>query len=322
MKLSLSAIRSITVGAVNVVEKEDGIHFFRFTQKQIDAFEALRPHLYTFSQCTAGVRLDFHTDSKTFKFTVSRGKQYEILINDVFMYAYDLYNNDFTNNNTYSFSINLPEGTNRVTLVLPSHADPGVITELEIDDGATISRHIFDKKILFLGDSITQGAQSGVDSLSFAYRVSRFFNAESIIQGVGGAFFHETIFDEALPFEPDIVISAYGTNDWGTHKSKEELAHHANAFLGAVKNRYGDRKLIGISPVWRADAEGVVKPLGTFEESCSAVKELILLNGFSLVEGNTLTPPRPEYYPDKVHPSGMCFSIYSENLIKQMLNII
>lgn len=317
MILSFDTIKSATVGAAEIVKMDDGIHFFKCTQKQLKAWKALAPHLYTNALATTGVRLDLHTNSKSFKFTVSGGKKFEIYVNDVLIY--DLYEKDLTDN---SFAIEL-EGENRVTLILPAHGIPGVISSIELDDGAWVKPHSFDKKLLFIGDSITQGWQSGVDSLSYAYRVSSFFNADSIIQGVGGGFFHDTVFDEALAFEPDAVIIAFGTNDWGYFSSIDELKYHANAFLGAVRERYKGKKLIGLSPIWRGATEGVVRRTGSFLDVCDTVKKLITDNGFTLIDGEMLTPHRHEYFSDQnLHPNALGFGIYAESLIKRLKDII
>ena len=39
---------------------------------------------------------------------------------------------------------------NHIVISLPSHREPGVISEVEIDNGAFIRPHIFDRKFLFL----------------------------------------------------------------------------------------------------------------------------------------------------------------------------
>ena len=317
MKLNFDTIKKITVGALEIYEESDGIHFCKCTQKQLSAWKALAPHLYTNSAATTGIRLDLHTNSSKFKFTVASGRKFEIYINDVLIY--DIYNNDLTDG---SYEIGL-EGENRVTLIFPAHGEPCVLRSVEIDDGAYVKPHTFDKKLLFIGDSITQGWESGVDSLSYAYRVSRFFNADSVIQGVGGGYFHDTVFDKDIPYDPDAVIVAFGTNDWGAFQSIDDLKYHANAFLSAVRNKYGNKKLIALSPIWRGATEGVIKPTGSFAEVCETVKALIVDNGFILIEGETLVPHRHEYFSDKnLHPNALGFGIYAETLIRYLNGII
>ena len=131
-------------------------------------------------------------------------------------------------------SIQLDGNEHRITLYLPAHGI-GILGAVEIEDGATLRPHTYDRKMLFIGDSITQGWDSTWDSLSYANHVTRFFNAYSVIQGIGGAKYHDTTFDEAIDFEPDVVIIAYGTNDWTTYKTMEEARARAEAYLNEAK---------------------------------------------------------------------------------------
>ena len=175
---------------------------------------------------------------------------------------------------------------------------------------------------LFIGDSITQGWESTYDSLSYANRTSDFFNADSVIQGTGGAFFHESIFDESVDYDPDVAIVAFGANDWGHFSSHEELRKAARAFLDKFAERFAGKKLFGISPIWRGNTEAP-RATGYFSEVCDTVKQEILSHGLILIDGETLTPSIPDFYSDKyLHPNGLGFGIYAENLCKILKNYI
>ncbi len=316
MKLSFEAIKSITVGAVRIWDDDGVFHFRKCTQKQIDAWNALDPVLARNATATTGVRLDFHTNSKNFAFTVASGSKYEIYINNILVRQILV---SSLENGRFEMALDneaCTEGENRITLIFPSHDEPAALSSVELDDGATLSRHKFDCKILFIGDSITQGWESGYDSLSYAYRVSRFFNAESYIYGVGGGYFHETVLDDTIDFDPDVVIVAYGTNDWGRCANIETLKSNADAFLNTLTKKYAGKPIIGLSPIWRGATEGVVRGTGTFSEVCDTVKEQISSHGLILIDGKTLTPHLHEFFADQnLHPNALGFGIYAENLI-------
>ena len=87
--------------------------------------------------------------------------------------------------------------------------------------------------MLFIGDSITQGWNSYYDTLSYAWRVSLYFNANSIINGIGGAFYEPQTFD-VPDFDPDTVIVALGTNDFSKFKTTDEMLEEF-AYLGKAK---------------------------------------------------------------------------------------
>lgn len=314
MKLSFEQIKNITVGALNVWEEDGSIRFARCTRKQIEAWYKIDTVLGERSEATTGVRLDFYTNSKVFAFTPKCKKNHEIYIDNVLTYAY--FEKDFED--SVRKEIKLDGNEHRITLYLPSH-NPGNLESVEIEDNATITPHKFDCKILFIGDSITQGWESTWDSLSYAYHVSRFFNAESVIQGIGGAFYHATTFDEAIKFDPDIVIVAYGTNDWGHgHATLESGRAHCRKYLDQLVARFGDKKMFGISPIWRGDNDRITA-MGSFKECVSYVKEEIQNHGMTLIDGQTLTPHMPDFYSDAyLHPDTKGFGIYALNLIAQL----
>lgn len=313
MKLSLEQIRSITVGAVDIWQEADGVRFAKCTKKQVEAWYKLRPERAGNVDSATGVRLDFHTNSRNFSFTPVQKAKYEIYIDDVMTHVF--VEEDFSSERKKMIQLDGEE--HRITLYLPAHSI-GVLESVEIDDDASIRAHEFDCKILFLGDSITQGWDSTWDSLSFAQCTSRFFNAESVIQGIGGAVFHESLFDTNLDFDPDVVVVAYGTNDWRFYATQEEGEKNCQEFLKQLMKKYGNKTVFGISPIWRKDREKNLS-MGRFEVCASYVKKNIMSHDLILIDGETLTPHQADFYFDEfLHPNTSGFEIYALNLIKQM----
>lgn len=229
MKLTLEQIKTISVGALKVWEADGAFRFAKCTQKQVDAWYKLDEILGFRAETTTGVRLDFHTNSTAFAFTPQINgeyERYELYIDNVFTYYYT--KADFVENTRKEIVLDGKE--HRITLYLPGH-EIGALESVEIDDGATIAPHKFDSKMLFFGDSITQGWESTWDALSYAHNVSRVFNANSVIQGIGGSYSHNTVFDKDIEFEPDMVVVAYGTNDWNYYQTLEEGRMHFSQFL-------------------------------------------------------------------------------------------
>ncbi len=315
MNLSLAQIKDITVGAVKVWQEDDGYHFSKCTDKQIAAWYDIKETLGLRAETTTGVRLDFHTDSSIFEFKVKSGDKFDLYIDNVMTNYYS------PGALSMKQSIELDEGEHRITLIFPSHT-VGVLEAAHIDDGAYLKPHQFDYKILFIGDSITQGWNTRWDSLSYAHAVSRSFNADSIIQGIGGAIFHETTFDEALDYDPDMVCIAYGTNDWGFYETAEDMRGHISAYLDAVIKKYPGKKIFGISPIWRKDTEHN-NQMGSFMECCDIVKDEISKHGMILIEGEYMVPHLPEFFDDGfLHPNDIGFGIYGQNLAAEMIKYI
>ena len=70
MRLTLDQIKSITVGAVAVEQRDDGIHFMKCTEGQTAAWYKMSGILGDRSLSTTGIRLDFITNSKSFSLSV------------------------------------------------------------------------------------------------------------------------------------------------------------------------------------------------------------------------------------------------------------
>ena len=173
MKLSNDKILSIAFGAVRAEKEGQGLRFYKCTQKQIDIWHAEREDLGERAAGCTGVRLDFHTDAEWIRFKAPKGK-FELLKDDLTIAQ-------FNAGEETEFYADLGKGEKRVMLLFPSHDVAGILEWVELPDGATITPHQYDRKILFIGDSITQGWNSGFDSCSYAWRVSRKLSTESLI---------------------------------------------------------------------------------------------------------------------------------------------
>jgi lysophospholipase L1-like esterase len=171
--------------------------------------------------------------------------------------------------------------------------------------------------MLFIGDSITQGWNSYYDTLSFAWRLTLHYNANSIINGIGGAFYEPATFDK-IDFDPDIVMIAYGTNDARRFKVFEDMERRVIGYLDLVKEAYGDKRVVVVSPIWRGDAD--MKPMGAeFDEKRKMIEREAAERGFEVISGLELVPPRAELFADTyLHPNDLGFGVYAENLIKKL----
>lgn len=310
MKLTTKQIKTLLFGAVEVTEEEGVISPYKCTAPIRKAWYALRHELGIRSEASTGIRLDFETDGEEITFTLA-GKTFDLLIDGLLS---DRFSGD---DSPQDFSVTLDGQSHRITLIFPSHDGClGRLFGVEIPDGATVSPHEFDKKFLFLGDSITQGWNSGIDSLSFAWRVALHFNAESIIHGVGGGIFDPTIFEAPTGFVPDKVFIAFGANDFRYCPTLEVLRNNTAAYLDRAVAAYGADKICGITPIWRYD--NWVQPMGTFDECIEVIREEYEKRGIFTVDGLSLIPHHKDFFADGVHPNGLGFSMYAENLIKAL----
>lgn len=319
LKLSFEQIKAITVGAIRIEEESDGIHFYKCTQKQIDAWMRQSVTLGGRAAGSTGVRLDFHTNSEALTVRIAAGKKYELYVNGLMRQQYDA-----TVTPVISTSLCDPLGDplaeKRVTLYFPAHDTGAVLQSVELDDGATLVPHRFDRKMLFIGDSITQGWAADHDSLSYAQRVSRFFNADSVIQGIGGAYYLADSFDH-LPYDPDVVLVAYGTNDFGHYKTQESFREQVVAHLGLLAKEYAGKQFFVLSPIWRGNRDG--KAMGSFQECRQIVIDTAKQYGLTHIDGLDLVPPMPAFFMDDLlHPNDNGFALYAENLVEKLLEYV
>ena len=312
MNLDFEKIKSLTVGALTFKEADGALWFDHYTDDCIEKIKGLSDFWHTGATCTTGVRLDFTTDaSRITAYTAGAGK-HELRVNGALCKSEVLQKNG-------EISIDLPEGNNRVTLILPSHSRGG-IRGVTLEGATTAERTVFERKILFIGDSITQGWNARFDSCSYAYITGENLRAESLIQGVGGIVFHKDLFDNN-DFEPDLILIAYGCNDFGYYKTTADLKEGATIFMDHLCARYEGVKKVGIVPIWRQD-EGAVKEMGDFGDCRRTINEVYDSHGVTTVDGFTLVPHLPEFYADTVHPNDLGFAEMAKNLTGKLLEIL
>ena len=298
MFLNLNEVIKYTIGFVDATITEGGLTFEKCTKKQREAWRKHSHELGERAIATTGVRVDFYTNSDFVRAVTSKHR-FELKINGVTV--------EKTEDGELCAALS---GISRVTIIFPSH-DRGFIKSLELSDGATVEKPEYNRKILFIGDSITQGWNSQYDSLSYAYRVSEFFNAESVINGIGGSYFSKDTFDVA-DFEPSDVIIAYGCNDFKHYKTQDERILHARQFLTLVKEAYCDKNLYYIKPIPRHDDID----FDGFDAMRSAMGDCAKTLGFTVIDGYLAIPKNRDFYADSLHPNDLGFGLYADYVIK------
>ncbi len=308
MLLSFEKIKEITLGADHFVTENGYLYPRRCTEKQTALWYTQQEICGKRSKMTAGVRLDFHTNSTSFRIEYPRDTTYSLLIDGIFV-------SRITDGESFEYA--LPRGTKRLTLVF--HYDKfGGIKSLELDDGATCEPVKREKKLLFLGDSITQGYNTEYEFLNYPFLVSEFFEADFLNQAIGGGDFYAPTVDFDLEYDPDAVFIAFGTNDWSHFPTLQILDTRCSDYLDAIKERYGDKQIFVLTPLWRAD-EHAGRAMGSFEKCCDVIKNQALGHGLTLIDGYKLVPHNPSFFFDKyLHPNTLGFSMYAQNLIKEL----
>lgn len=310
--LTNAELIELAVGSVyNEVDENGVLHLYRCLREQMDAYLKLSDNLGEWSGRTNGVRLDFVTDSSLFSFKVVVGKKYELFINGVKEDHIEL-----SNGEVFYKELDTSNGENRITLIYPSH-EAGAICEVALSSGASYRRytHTYGKKILFIGDSITQGWDTVSDSNSYAYQVSLRYDADTVIFGVGGAYFHESIVPSVDVYHPDVVIVAFGANDFG--RGIEALDKNMHEFLDKFLSVYKDSQIIGLTPI--SGRSGPSSSRSDFRELIDKIYEEY---GIEYIDGSRMVSPLDDNFADRYHPNDKGYCEMADNLIPKLDAVI
>ena len=320
MNLTFEQIKEFAVGAVKITKEGDKIRLQRMPDELEAVYKELSPDWYSKSRCSTDCCLEFHTDSRHLRLDFSvdfidsnTWAKYEIFVDGLpLVYVKE-------RGDRHTVVASLPEGDKHVSVCLPCH-NIGYIRNVTVDDGSYVKPHRFDRKFLFLGDSITQGYSADHDAQAYSCTVARYYNAASVNWAVGGARFREeTVM--ATDFDPDVVFVAYGTNDY-THLPADTYLANCTAYLDKIKNLFGNKKVFVISPIWRADCE-ILRGAGVLDDCRALVAREAEKRGFIHVDGYRLVPHNSEYFSDGfLHPNDLGFAHYSRNLIQFLQPIL
>ncbi len=195
-----------------------------------------------------------------------------------------------------------------------------VSVEIEIvsfsADGEPLPRP--EKKILFLGDSITQGMDCVSPLCAYSCVVAKIMNLDYINQGVGGHTFDPDTLDENFPFIPDIITVAYGVNDWNKDFSADLIEQNVSSYFEKLGKIFLQSKIFVITPIW-TEREDQKKAAGTLQDIRKIIENLAKKTGFKVIDGLSLVPHNSFYFVDGVHPNEAGHLIYGINLASQLM---
>ena len=125
--------------------------------------------------------------------------------------------------------------------------------------------------------------------------------------------------NEIVDFQPDYVVTAYGTNDWNCI-TREEFRENAEAFLSSLAKHYPSVQKVVLSPIWRADCEE--SAFGAFSQVEEDLFGIAKKYGFLTVSGKAFLPKRTELFMDGyLHPNDKGFGYYKEAVIQAFQSI-
>lgn len=310
MKLSNEELKKIYYGAYCFTESDDGyLMAHQYTKEQEDYFE--KAFSFWFERCNASTAktLEFTTEASKVSFEyriewIGSKDSFELCIDGLIT---DIrYLEDLDEEGTITFD--MPSGMKNVVVYLPADS-LAVIRNFEINDKYVPA--VKGEKVLWLGDSITQGYGPLRSAQTYVSVANRLLNYDIINQGIGGYIYDPKVLVEMPGYRPDKIIVALGTNQYGT-----ETMEMIEEYYERITKLYQGVPILAITPIWRGDNLEGVPTLITF---CNRLKDIILkYDSVTMVEGWKLVPHLPEYYLDNLHPNQLGTEVYARNLVREI----
>ena len=326
--MSNDQLRYLYFGAYRFEEKEDGwLKAFQYSKAQEDYFKEAFDFWY--ERCTASTAktIEFVTEATKVSFDfkliwMGSPDSFELAVDGQITkiaYVMDFMKEgmpepDFSKGfpgwnlpKEGKIEWELPEGKKSVVIYLP--ADATVLLR-NFTLNAAAERPAKNEKVLWLGDSITQGygpLRSGQTYVSVA---NRLLNYDIINQGIGGYIYDKNSLMKMEGYQPDKIIVALGTNQYG-----DETMERVEEYYETLTEIYGNEiPILCISPIWRGDQpEGYEK----FVYFCENIKKIAgSYKNVTVVDGFTLVPHLKEYYLDNLHPNCLGTETYGRNLVE------
>lgn len=255
MVLNEKQLRSVIFGASQIDCNDGIVSCYRFSKQQIERIASYSQDFAMKAKSTSSVRLDFYTDSAYLAFSytnvqkaASRAWYYFSLYVNGERFA--IFGEEQLTKTANTQRFELPAGEKRITLFFPNlfRAD---ILSLELSNGASITPFTPKRRIIFHGDSITQGYDSKDPALSYVNRLAIAWDSEIINYGIGAATFDTRVIDEENVPKADAVFVSYGTNDWKKCPSFQDFSTNCKAFFEKIALVHPNTPVVAILPIWR-----------------------------------------------------------------------
>lgn len=335
MKLTHEQIKEITVGAAYVESLDGKTVFHRFTKEQEELYKTVKAEFYNKAFSNSSIRLEFETDSTSLFI-----KSYMTQRSSRTYYSHDIFVDGKLCGNLWGkfdevqnavksgiaagrFLLGEAGKEKTVCIHLPWSYSSDII-ELSLDDGASLKPIKRARKIMFYGDSITQGYNAIYTSNTYAAKVAITLDAEARNKGIGAEVFRPALAElKDDDFAPDIITVAYGTNDWAGGVPKELFEERSEKFYATLAQNYPNAKIFAIAPIWRADWQNIHSIGEFFNIRAQFAKIAEKYPNVTLIDGFDFLPHDPELYNDKfLHPHDGGFAYYAEGLTRELKKYI
>ena len=314
MILTNKELQNFYFGAYSFEERDDGyLQAFQYTKEQMEYFKGAFDFWYDRCMATTAKTIEMKTDAQKISLEykiIWKGSEdsFELMI-DGLITKID-YVKDVKEEGKLEWQ--LPAGMKNVVIYLPADATL-LIRNFEIDSKA--ERPVKNEKVLWLGDSITQGFGPLRSAQTYVSVANRLLNYDIINQGIGGYVYDKKSLLKMPDYTPDKIIVALGTNQYGSETMKD-----VEDYYETLMSVYGNEiPVLCISPLWRGDKP---EDSAIFERFCDNIKKIAgSYKNVKVIDGFKLVPHLSEYYLDNLHPNCLGTETYGRNLVEEIRRI-
>ena len=294
MILTNKELQNFYFGAYSFEERDDGyLQAFQYTKEQMEYFKGAFDFWYDRCMATTAKTIEMKTDAQKISLEykiIWKGSEdsFELMI-DGLITKID-YVKDVKEEGKLEWQ--LPAGMKNVVIYLPADATL-LIRNFEID--SKVERPVKNEKVLWLGDSITQGFGPLRSAQTYVSVANRLLNYDIINQGIGGYVYDKKSLLKMPDYTPDKIIVALGTNQYGSETMKD-----VEEYYESLMKVYGNEiPVLCISPLWRGDKP---EDSAIFERFCNNIKKIAgSYKNVKVIDGFKLVPHLSEYYLDNLH---------------------
>ncbi len=205
-----------------------------------------------------------------------------------------------------------------------------------------------NKSIIFLGDSITQGALTSAPEKVFHQIIGEKYGLKKSYNcGIGGTRIakrtepsnhvndlYYAMRVEILPGEADAVVVFGGTNDYGHGDAKigDIQSNDVCTFYGALNKlyeklseRYPEAKIVFMTPLERTNQTDPLGPEKTIlEDYANAIKNFCENKKIACIDlftSKILDPDNAEFVPDGLHPNDVGHKVMADYIAEKLLEL-
>lgn len=296
----------------------DGIYYpQRFSEEMLQFYSGIDEGKEIRARSTAGITMECITDAEEISFSyVSKGfcrdfLAFDIFENDVFMKTIAEPDRSLAGSIRYRKQT---AGSVKVTVYLPQCVVIGIS---DIHMGRWMPVEAPAKKILFLGDSITQGMVVSSPSQAFPVLISRFLRWDYLNHGVGGYVFDKASLRDLHEIQAHKIVIAYGTNDYHMVNigklSLAALRKKVEEYLDEAIRVFSMEDILVLTPIWRADC--TEESWIVFRQVGDIIKDCALARNLNVIDGLTIVGHDARLYVDGIHPGDWGANMMALNIL-------